>query len=103
MKKFKDLKVGDTVFVGFKKKTITKIIPDYESGCITIYISKDEFYWVSGHLSFDYCCGPAEWIFTGKDAMIEHFTRKLRDLEIDYETDKFLYEQWLEKAKQLED
>ena len=28
MKKFKDLQVGDTVFIGFEKKTITKIVPD---------------------------------------------------------------------------
>lgn len=103
MKKFKDLQVGDTVFIDFEKKTVTKISRRDNFDEVVIYVSKDEFYLISDHLSFDYCCGPAKWIFIEKDAMIEHFTRKLKDLEIDYETDKFLYVLWLEKAKQLED
>lgn len=110
MKKFKDLQVGDTVFIGFEKKTITKIVPDkyYPEDGIVIYISKDDFYYVYGHLSVDYCyspdyCyGPEEHIFTGKEAMIEHYEDKLRDLELDYKNKKSRYEKWLETAKKLE-
>ena len=104
MKKFKDLQVGDTVFIGFEKKTVTKIVPDknYPEDGIVIYISEDDFYYVYGHLSVDYCYGPKEHIFTGKEAMIEHYEDKLRDLELDYENKKSRYEKWLETAKKLE-
>ena len=104
MKKFKDLQVGDTVFIGFEKKTVTKIVPDknYPEDGIVIYISEDDFYYVYGHLSVDYCYSPEEHIFTGKEAMIEHYEDKLRDLELDYENKKSRYEKWLETAKKLE-
>lgn len=102
MKRFKDLQVGDTVFIGFEKKTITKIVPDkdYPEDGIVIYISEDDFYYVYGPA--DYCYGPEEHIFTGKEAMIEHYEDKLRDLELDYENKKSRYEKWLETAKKLE-
>lgn len=103
MKKFKDLQAGDTVFIGFEKKTITKIRPDDESGCITIYISKDEFYLVPGHLSTDYDYSKYEYVFTCKEAVIEHYESELRELEIAHENRMARYEQWLKKAKQLED
>lgn len=107
MKKFKDLQAGDTVYIGFEKKVITKIVPDknYPEDGIVIYISEDEFYYVYGHLSADYCDNlhnPNEWIFTGKDAIAAHLSEKLRDIQIDYENKKSLCEKYLEKAKQLE-
>lgn len=103
MKHFEDLKIGDAVYVGFEKKTVTKIVQDDDCpDGIVIYISEDEFYYVYGYLSVDYCYGSADWIFTGKDAMIEHFEDELRDLEIEFNNKKSRYEQWLERAKELE-
>lgn len=111
MKKFKDLQAGDTVYIGFEKKVITKIVPDkdYPEDGVVIYISRDEFYYVYGHLSADYCdncCDnlydPNEWIFTEKDAIVAHLSEKLRDIQIDYENRKSLCEKWLFQAKELE-
>ena len=101
-KKFKDLKVGDTIYVGFEKKVITKIVQDDFPDRNVLYISGDEFYYVYGYLSADYCFSSEEWLFTGKEAMIEHFTESLKELEYDYENNKSLYERWLERAKELE-
>ena len=105
MKKFKDLQVGDTVFIGFKKKVISKIVSDEDdpNNGIVIYISKDEFYYVYGHSSVDFGYDINKWIITDKEAMVEYFSKKLMRLEIDYKNRKSRYKKWLEKAKQIED
>lgn len=106
MKKFKDLKVGDDICVGFKKKTVTRVkLYDDDPDNMMVYISKDEYYFVKSHSSVDYCWDlhdPAEWIFTEKDAITEYLTQGLRDLKLAYEDNKALYEKWLERTKELE-
>ena len=110
MKKFEDLQVGDDIYVGFKKKTVTRVRliddDDYPySDDMLVYTSKDKYYLVKSHLSSDFYCdsrNPDEWIFTEKDAIIEHLTKELRDLKLDYEDNKAFYEKWLERAKNLE-
>lgn len=102
MKKFKDLKVGDTVFIDFEKKTVTKIRPNKAFGNITIYINNDEFYWVPDHLSVDYDYANAKWVFTDKEAMVKYLSEELRSLEIDYENKKSRYKKWLERTNELE-
>ena len=109
MKKFKDLQVGDDIYVGFEKKTVTKVRlvdDDYPyPDDIMIYTSNDKYYLVKSHSSSDFYCdsrNPDEWIFTEKDAIIEHLTKELEDLKLDYEDNKAFYEKWLERARELE-
>ena len=98
MKKFKDLQVGDNVFIDFEKQVVTRIKLIEDSSFIVIYTDKNESYFVLGNLSVDYTFESDKLVFTEKEAMIEHCTKELKFLE----HRRSCYEQWLERAKELE-
>lgn len=98
LKEFKDLQAGDDVFIGFEKKSIVKVITDSISkDYVRIHTSDGICYLVPGYLSFYTNCGKEGFLSTGKEAMIEHFEDKLRNLE----NKKSHYEKYLEIAKKL--
>jgi hypothetical protein len=104
MKKFKDLKVGDTIYVSVEKKCIADIKPDplfEDYDYIKIYTSDGEVYVVLSDESSFYDCGEDMLISVDKEAAIKHCTDALRDLQIDYEDNKAYFEKMLEKAKAL--
>ena len=103
LKEFKDLQAGDDVFIGFEKKSIVKVITDSISkDYVRIHTSDGICYLVPGCLSFHTDCGrEEEFLSTGKEAMIEHYKDKLRDLKIDYKNKKSHYEKWLKKVQKL--
>lgn len=102
MKTFKDLNVGDTIYVDAEKKCIVDIIPDplFED-CIKIYTSDGEVYVVPTDESSLYDYGEDMLISVDKEATIKYYTDALRDLQIDYEDNKAYFEKMLEKAKAL--
>lgn len=103
MKKFKDLKVGDTIYIGFEKKIISDIKPDDYFECdIKIYTSDGELCIVADDLSFYAEDDEDILISVDKDAIIKHYTDVLSDLQTDYEDNKAYFEKMLEKAKKIE-
>ena len=104
MKTFKDLNVGDTIYVDAEKKCIVDIIPDplfEDYDYIKIYTSDGEVYVVQSDESSLHDCGEDMLISVDKEAAIKHCTDALRDLQIDYEDNKAYFEKMLEKAKEL--
>lgn len=104
MKTFKDLNVGDTIYVDAEKKCIVDIIPDplfEDYDYIKIYTSDGEVYVVQSDVSSLHDCGEDMLISVDKEAAIKHCTDALRDLQIDYEDNKAYFEKMLEKAKAL--
>lgn len=103
MKTFKDLNVGNSVFVGFEKKSIEDIqIDSTIMDSITLKVNSGEYYTVTGGLSYDYCGGQAEFIFTGKEAIVSYYTKKLKDLRANFKICNSYYKQMLKIAKELE-
>ena len=102
MKKFEELKIGDNIFIGLEKKTIIDIQLDSDIlSSLKIQVNSGEYYTVTGCLSYDYCVGLTDLIFTEKEAIIEYYTKKLKEILADFETCNSYYKMMLEKAKNL--
>lgn len=102
MKVFKDLKVGDTIYVGFEKKHIVKVETDSTFNLyLRIYISDEICYLVPNYLSSYFDFNEAALISSEKEAIVEFYTNELKELEHDYEVNKYRFESKLKEAKEL--
>lgn len=103
MKVFKDLKVGDTIYVGFEKKHIVKVETDSTfKNYVRIYTSDEICYLIPDYLSSHFDRNDVILISSEKEAIVEFYTNKLKELEHDYEANKYYLESWLKEAKELE-
>lgn len=103
MKVFKDLKVDDTIYVGFKKKHIVKVETDSTFKIyVRIYTSDKICYLVPNYLSYYFDFNEVILIASEKEAIVEFYTNKLKELEHDYEVNKYCFESRLKEAKELE-
>jgi len=102
MKKFRDLNVGETIFIGFEKKFIKKIRKDFPlKDDVTIYTDDGEDYTIRNYVAFDYCYEKATMVYSEKEAIIEFYKDKLIDLKRDYDNRKARLDNMLEIAKKL--
>lgn len=103
MKHFEDLKIGDAVYVGLEKKSIEDIqIDSIMLDSITLKVNSGEYYTVTGVLSYDYCGGQAEFIFTEKEAIVSYYNEKLKDIRANFKFCNSHYKKMLKIAKKLE-
>lgn len=109
MKKFKDLKVGDSIFAGFEKKDIVYIKPSrYLEDDIKIHTSDGGVYnvpyYVTSYSDFSISVhGEQVSISSDKEAVVQFYKDQIRDLQIEFDDNIAHLEKMLEKAKQLED
>ena len=103
MKVFKDLKVGDTIYVDFEKKAIAKLKLDYPLiHDIAIDTVDGNNYIVPSYLPFNYNYSIDGLIATDKEAIIKYYADELTTLQRDFENKNFHLMKMLEKARELE-
>lgn len=99
MKKFKDLQVGDTIFIGFEKKTITNIeIMGFN--LITIR-TKEQSFTVPGNASYKYDKDNVKVVSADKESLVAYFEDQLKHLYTAYNMQKDYYEKMLKKVQEL--
>lgn len=102
MKQFKDLKIGDVVYIGLEKKIIADITQDdYFKRVLHIYTNDGEAYIVKDNSSYSFDVGEDSLISADKDAIIKHCTDELRNLQLYYVEHKSYFEKIIEEAKEL--
>lgn len=114
MKRFKDLKVGDSLYteiglrngfivydIAFKKLFITDIKSEPSSSFYTFYTNNGEVYKVRSDLSRDFSGNELVWVSTEKEAVISFFENALKDYENHTLYFKNLFKRQIEKAKML--
>ena len=98
MKRFKDLKVGDTIFIGFEEKTITNIVLGDKYAKIT---TKEQSLFVLIDSSYEYNKDFNKVVSVNKEALVAYFEDQLKNLRTAYNMQKDYLEKMLEKAKKL--
>ena len=98
MKKFKDLKVGDTIFIGFEEKTITDIVLGDKYAKIT---TKEQSLFVLKNSSYEYNKDFNKVVSVNKDSLVSYFKDRLESLRTAYNMQKDYLEKMVEKAKEL--
>ena len=98
MKKFKDLQVGDNIFVGFEEKTITDIVLGDKYAKIT---TKEQSLFVLIDSSYEYNKDFNKVVSVNKEALVAYFEDQLKHLHIAYNMQKDYLEKMVEKAKEL--
>lgn len=102
MKVFKDLKVGDTIYVDFEKKAIVKLKLDYPLiHDIAIDTIDGNNYIVPSYLPFNYNYSINGLIATDKEAIIKYYANALTTLQRDFETKNDHLVKMLKKAGNL--
>ena len=99
MKVFKDLKAGDTIYVGFEKKKIANITPDRST--LRIFINTVEEYCVPNYAVADYNYIVNRLISTDKEAIVKYYTDELVDLQTNFDIKKDYLKKMIEKANKL--
>ena len=100
MRVFKDLKAGDTIYVGFEKKTIVNIIPDRST--LNIFINTTEVYCVPNYAIADYNYSINRLISIDKEAIVKYYTDELVGLQTNFDIKKDYLKKMIEKANKLE-
>lgn len=101
IKIFNDLKVGDSIYVGFEKVFITNINRYTSYGYEDIYASNGRVYEVRRDLSDDWCCSNEGRIYTEKEAIVSHYKKELEKYEADFLKHKSYCEEQIQRAEQL--
>ena len=102
MKIFRDLKVGDTIYVGFEKKEVTEIKLDHPLMYdISICTNDRDWYVVPSYFPFDYNYSINVLIATDKEAIIKYYADQLTALQRDFETKNDHLVKMLKKAGNL--
>lgn len=102
MKVFKDLKVGDTIYVDFEKKAIAKLKLDYPLiHDIAINTVDGNNYIVPSYLPFSYNYNIDGLIAIDKEAIIKYYADELTALQRDFETKNDHLVKMLKKAGNL--
>lgn len=108
MKTFKDLKVGDIIYVGFEKKDIVYIKPSrYLEDDIKIHTSDGGVYnvpyYITSYSNFSLSVhGEQVLISSDKEAVVQFYKDQIRDLQIAFDDNIAHLEKMLEKARTLE-
>lgn len=103
MKVFKDLKVGDIIYVGFEKKEIAEIKLDHPFIHDTSMCTIDGNWYVApSYLPFNYNYSIDGLIATDKEAIIKYYAGKLTDIQREFEYRNAYLIKMLEKARTLE-
>jgi hypothetical protein len=114
MKRFKDLKVGDSIYVEndlrnvcsvydivFEKLFITDIKSDPSSSFYTFYTSNGKIYKVRSDLSRDCSGNDATWVYTEKEAVISFFEKQLKDYKAQTHYFENFFKLQIKKAEML--
>lgn len=114
MKRFKDLKVGDPIYVEndlrnacsvydivFEKLFITDIKIDPSSSLYTFYANNGKVYRVRCDLFRDFSGNDATWVSTEKEAVISFFEKQLEDYKAQTHYFEKFFKLQIEKAKML--
>lgn len=102
MKVFRDLKVGDTIYVGFEKKEVIEIKLDHPLIYdISIHTKDGGWYVTTSYLPFDYNYSINGLIATDKEAIIKYYADELTALQRDFETKNDHLVKMLKKARNL--
>jgi len=102
IKMFKDLQIGDSIYVEFEKKIITKIIKYTPNFWLdTICTSDGKQYEVHCCLSDDYECKELVRVYTEKEAIILYYERKLEEWRANCLNYKSYCEEQIERAERL--
>jgi len=102
MKIFRDLKVGDTIYVGFEKKEVTEIKLNHPLiHDISIYTSDGNWYVSPSYSPFSYNYNINMLIATDKEAIIKYYADKLTALQRDFKSKNNHFVKMLKKARNL--
>ena len=114
MKRFKDLKVGDPIYVEndlriglsvydivFEKLFITDIKSDPSSSFYTFYTNNGNIYNVRSDLSRDFSGNETVWVSTEKEAIISFFEKQLKDYKAQTHYFENFFKLQIKKAEML--
>ena len=98
MKKFRDLKIGDNIFIGFEEKTITDIELGDKYAKIT---TKEQSLFVLMDSSCEYNKDFNKVVSVNKKSLVTYFEDRLKNLRTAYNMQKDYLENMAKKAKNL--